>query len=91
MFYFRALLFINALWSPAGKGLTSWLSFVMSNCKVVILGQVWCLIISIPDFCLLSHFDKSFCYVTGRIILSPDWHNWSSQISMFTLKLLTLL
>ena len=21
-------LFINALWSPAGKGLTSWLSFV---------------------------------------------------------------
>ena len=28
-------LFINALWSPAGKGLTSWLSFVMSNCEVV--------------------------------------------------------
>ena len=22
------------LWSPAGKGLTSWLSFVMSNCEV---------------------------------------------------------
>ena len=22
-------------WSPAGKGLTSWLSFAMSNCKVV--------------------------------------------------------
>ena len=21
-----------ALWSPAGKGLTSWLSFVVSNC-----------------------------------------------------------
>ena len=28
-------LFIDALWSPAGKGLTSWLSFVMSNCEVV--------------------------------------------------------
>ena len=28
---FHALLFIDALWSPAGKGLTSWLSFVMSN------------------------------------------------------------
>ena len=27
-------LFIDALWSPAGKGLTSWLSFVMSNCEV---------------------------------------------------------
>ena len=25
---FRARLFIDALWSPAGKGLTSWLSFV---------------------------------------------------------------
>ena len=29
---FRTHLFIDALWSPAGKGLTSWLSFVMSNC-----------------------------------------------------------
>ena len=28
-------LFINALWPPAGKGLTSWLPFVMSNCEVV--------------------------------------------------------
>ena len=26
-----ALLFICALWSPAGKGLTSWLSFVVST------------------------------------------------------------
>ena len=32
---FRARLFIDALWQPAGKGLTSWLSFVMSNCEVV--------------------------------------------------------
>ena len=42
---FHAHLFIDALWSPAGKGLTSWLSFVMSNCEFVtfpigILGQV---------------------------------------------------
>ena len=28
-------LFICALWSPAGKGLTSWLSFVVSNCKFI--------------------------------------------------------
>ena len=28
---FCARLFIDALWSPVGKGLTSWLSFVMSN------------------------------------------------------------
>ena len=33
-------LFINALWSPAGKGLTSWLLFVMSNCEVVIFPLV---------------------------------------------------
>ena len=26
---------ICALWSPAGKGLTSWLLFVVSNCEFV--------------------------------------------------------
>ena len=31
---FHARLFVGALWSPAGKGLTSWFSFVMSNCDV---------------------------------------------------------
>ena len=31
----RARLFIDALWSPAVKGLTSWLSFVMSYCEFV--------------------------------------------------------
>ena len=30
-----ARLFICALWSPAGKGLTSWLSLVVSNCEFV--------------------------------------------------------
>ena len=30
-----ARLFICALWTPAGKGLTSWLSFVVSNCEFV--------------------------------------------------------
>ena len=32
---FHARLFVDALRSPAGKGLTSWLSFVMSNCEAV--------------------------------------------------------
>ena len=32
---FHARLFIDGLWSPAGKGLTSLLSFVTSNCEVV--------------------------------------------------------
>ena len=30
-----ARLFICALWSPAGKGLTSWLSIVVSSCEFV--------------------------------------------------------
>ena len=51
-------LFIAALWLPAGNGLTSWLScmwcFVTFPCSV--LGQVWWLIVSIPDLCLLSYF-----------------------------------
>ena len=32
---FYARLSVYALWSPAVKGLTSWLPFVMSNCDVV--------------------------------------------------------
>ena len=31
----RVRLFINALWSPAGKGLTSWLWLVISNYEFV--------------------------------------------------------
>ena len=31
----HARLFVDALWSPAGKGLTSWLSLVMSDYDVV--------------------------------------------------------
>ena len=53
---FHARLFVIAMWSAAGKGLTSWLLFVMSNCDVGILGQVWCLIVSIPDLCPLFYF-----------------------------------
>ena len=37
---FRAHLFIDALWSPAWKELTSVLSFIMSNCEVVIFALV---------------------------------------------------
>ena len=42
--------FIAALFSPAGKELISWLSFVVLNCVFVtflygILGQVWYLIV----------------------------------------------
>ena len=57
-FVLNTSLFISALWSPEGKGLTSWLLFVMFIVFVTfqfgILGQVWYLIVSIPDPCCLS-------------------------------------
>ena len=37
---FRARLFIDALWSPAGKVLTSWLLFVLSYCEFVAFSLV---------------------------------------------------
>ena len=61
VFVMLLCLLIAVLWSPAGKGLTSWLLFVVLNCVVVtfplgILGQVWYLIVSIPELCPLSYF-----------------------------------
>ena len=68
VFVMLSRLLIAALWSPAGKGLTSWLSFVVLNCVVVtfpfgILGQLGYLIVSIPDLCPFSYFH------TVRIVL----------------------
>ena len=62
-------LFISALWSLAGKGLTSWLLFVIFNCVFVtfpcgILGQEWYLFVSIPDLCCLSYFAQGHKTVT---------------------------
>ena len=37
-------LFISALWSPAGKGLSYRLSFVASNCEFVTFPSVSCVI-----------------------------------------------
>ena len=37
VFVMLSRLFIAALWSPAGKGLTSWLLFVMFSCVFVTL------------------------------------------------------
>ena len=61
MFVMLSCLFIGALWSPAGKGLTSWLLFVVFNSVFVtfqcgILGPVWYLIVSSPDLYHLSYF-----------------------------------
>ena len=56
---FCARLFICALWSPAGKGLTSWLSFVVSTVSLSLshwYPGLWYLIVSIPDLCTLTYF-----------------------------------
>ena len=57
-------LLIDALWSPAGKGMTCWLLLVMFidfwyfpmwyPCGI--LGKVWYLVVLFPDLCHLSHF-----------------------------------
>ena len=68
-----ARLFICVLWSPAGKGLTSWLSFVVSNCEFVtflLVSWVGCgtglyrLLIFAPLLTLKS-------FGTGRLYLGP--------------------
>ena len=47
----HARLFVGALWAPAGKELTFWLSFVMSNCEVVtfpLVSWVRCAVMLLP-------------------------------------------
>ena len=71
-------LFIAAFWSLAGKGLTYWLSFVMLNYVFVtfpygILGQVWYLIVSIPDLCCLSYFfNYHIFYISLQYLVIAD-------------------
>ena len=64
MFVMLSCLFIAALRSPAGKGVSLWglaLLCVMFNCVFVtfpfaVLGQVWYLFVLIPGRCLLPYF-----------------------------------
>ena len=72
---------IAASWSHAGKGLTSWLLFLMFNCVFVtfpcgFLGQMWYLIVSFPDLCRLSYFSYK---VSGYSSSDYNWENVSIQ------------
>ena len=63
--------FIAAMWSPAWKGLTSWLLFVRFYCvfgtfPCGILVQVWYLIVFIPDLCHLFYFTDKWCFNEGQ-------------------------
>ena len=78
LFVMLLCLFIAALWSPAWKGLTSWLSFVMCYCIFVtypcgILGKVWYLIVSISDLCCLSYLELCLLGNCAYILSSGDF------------------
>ena len=93
VFVMLSRLLIAALWSPAGKGLTSWLQFVMSSCDLVtfccgILGQVWYLIVLIPGLCSLSQFKYctenknmlvlvDLCAIHVHLLFSSHFKNWT--------------
>ena len=78
VFVMLSRLFIAALWSPARKGLNSWLLFVMCYCVFVtfpcgILGQVWYLIVSINDLCRLTYFTHILRYDIVRVLFDVCW------------------
>ena len=56
---FRARLFIDALRSPALLALVCDVQLWSCHFPIGILGQVWCLIVLIPDLCPLSYFNVS--------------------------------
>ena len=63
-----AHLFICALWSPAGKGLTSWLSFLVSKCDFVtfpLVSWVRCgtYFVLIPDLSTLTYLNVSIFFI----------------------------
>ena len=79
-----ARLFICALWSPAGKGLTSWLCLGcllwVCHFPIGILGQVWYLIVSFPDLCTFPYFEYtglSWKVLENKICLEnvPEKHS----------------
>ena len=73
-------LFICALWSPAGKGLTSWLSFVVSNCEFVTFPLVsW-----VRSCTWLYRFLIFTTLLTFNIVLPINFHIscvWSKETS----------
>ena len=77
-FVILSRLFIAALWSPAGKGLTSWLLFVMFYDFVTfrfgILDQVWYLIVLIPDPCCLLTLNKFCLIIYLQTFKKHTWH-----------------
>ena len=90
-------LFIASLWSPAGKGLTSWLSFVMLNFVFVtfqcgVLGQVWCLNVLVPDLSLFYYFQGNSTKTATRVFhyaltFKEQQKLWCAQIKHMTINM----
>ena len=77
-------LFIAALWSPEGKGLTSWLLFGMFvTFPFGIFGQVWYLIVLIPDPCCLSYFQDRLSLNEGQKYCTMLQREHSAILSTF--------
>ena len=62
VFVMPSFLFLAALWSPNGRGGLLDLLCVVFPCVFVafpcgVPGRVWCLVVSIPDICLLLYFE----------------------------------
>ena len=83
-------LFIAALRSPAGKWLTFlallyvMFSLVFVTFSCVVLGQVWNLIVSIPDLCVLPYFDSLvyFRLLDMIHVMTFDFHgSWESELA----------
>ena len=77
-----------------GKDVTSWLSFVVSNCEfchfpIGILGQVWYLIVSISDLCTLLTLFKAGCincimFLIGVYCTISFWYHSKSECLCLT-------
>ena len=85
---FCARLLICYLWSPVGKGLTSWLSFVVSNCEVIsfpLIAWVRCgtWFVSIPDLCTITYLEclNNISLIIGR--------NKQHEVSLIKKKLIS--
>ena len=92
-------MFVAALWSPERKGLVLLALVCDVYCDFVnfsfgILGQVWYLIVSIPDPCCLSYFYNVLYFLSIRTLflckaaytgsLRNDRLVWSACISNAT-------
>ena len=65
-----------------------WLFFVMFNCGFVIfkcgiLGQVWYLIVSIPDVCHLFYFAGRTYHIVGNLMPRLISLTFESNVSIY--------